>query len=200
MKSRFLLLSIIITLLSFCLMSTAYAQERAKLGVPLPIYDSNTPEGAFNSRVIFLADQLFRNKKTLPDKPIMITSFLNLDNLSETNPLGRLIAEALIHEMQVRNFRVIDFRLTEKLFLTESSEVFLSRDPKRIKEKYEAAYVLTGSYTKTRNGWFINARIIDLSTSEVVSSAQAIIPGDIYPPPPPPPPPPLPTVRIVGAQ
>lgn len=197
---RFTHLTIICLCIILSIPLFAEAFESSKIGIPIPFHESTTPEGAFNSRVIFLADQLFRNKKMLPDKPIIITSFLNLENLNETNPLGRLIAEALIHEMQVRNFRIIDFRLSEKLFLTESSEHFLSRDPKRVKEKYEAAYVLTGSYTKTRNGWFINARIIDLSTSEVLSTAQAIFPGDILPPPPPPPPPPLPTVKITGAQ
>lgn len=188
---------LILVLLILASFTLAEAQEKTKIAVPLILNDSRSPEGAFNSRAIFLADQLFRNKSITPDKPVIITSFLDLENLKETNSIGRLVAEVLIHEMQIRNFRVIDFRLTEKLFLTEKSEAFLSRDPKKIKEKYDAGYILTGSYTKVRNGWFINARIIDLSNSEVISTGQALLSDDLFPPPPPQPRP-LPTVSIAG--
>lgn len=187
-------------LLSFVLLSftSSYCHDTAKMAIPLIIRDAKSEEGVFNSRVIFLADQLLRNKSKLIESPIIITSFQNLENLEETNHLGRLISEALIHEMLIRNFRVIDFRLTQNVHTKETGEIVLSRDPKKIKETYRTGFVLTGTYTLTKNGYFINARIIDIESSEVISTAQVLMPETLFKEPPKPEKP-LPSIKIVGA-
>lgn len=193
-------LSLIVILVITILFSSTYAQDIAKMGIPIPLHESKTVEGIFNSRVIFIADQLLRNKGQIIDKPIFITTFQNLENFNEVNPLGRLISEALIHEMQIRNLRVIDFRLNEKLQITESGEIALSRDTKKIKEELKGAYILTGTYSLLKNGYFINARIIDGTSSEVISTAQALMPLNLFPVQEPPKPvKPIPSIKIVGA-
>lgn len=173
-------LLLIFSLLSLTLQSVMAKKVKAEevniISVPLKIHESNSTLGILTSRIIFLADQLFRNKSTFLDRPIIITSFQNLDNFTEVNQLGRLIAEALIHEMHIRNLKVLDFRFQDKIKISESGEFVLSRNPKDLKSEMRAGFILTGTYSIIGNGYFINARVIDIDTSLVVSSGQILIP------------------------
>lgn len=131
----------------------------------------------FNSRIIFMADQLERNldRKNLSNT-FIITSFANLNRLSETTSFGRLIAENLIHELQVRKWQVFEIRLTKDVIINETGEFSLSRDIKRLKEQYKIGGIVAGTYSVSGNNIIVNTRVIDINTGLVISSAQASIP------------------------
>lgn len=139
----------------------------------IPNVISGSGAGVFNSGLIFLADQLDRNATVDVRKRVtVITSFANLNDLGESSNFGRLVGENMLHEMQVRNWAVSDLRLSRSLVINEAGEFSLSRDIKRVREALPAGQVLTGTYTDTADGVLLSARIIDLSTGEVVSTAQ----------------------------
>lgn len=145
--------------------------------LPLNIFDSNSPIGNLNSLIIFLADQIGRNVDIAYfKKPIIISTFVNLDNLKEASSFGRLVAENLIHELQVRKWRVLDIRLVKEIIINGSGEFSLSRDIQKIRDTYEVGGIVTGTYTFTNDAIVINARVIDIDTGLVVSSAQFPVP------------------------
>lgn len=148
---------------------------------PLPIHKSRTVAGNFNAMMIFLADQLERNvdRKVLGNT-FIVSTFSDLNKLNETSPLGRLVGEDIIHEMQVRKWRVFDVRLTRDIVINETGEFSLSRDIKKIRDTYKIGGVITGTYSVAENNIIINARAIDIDTGLVVSSAQIQIPLNDY--------------------
>lgn len=131
----------------------------------------------FNSRIIFMADQLERNldRKNLANT-FIVTSFTNLNRLSETTSFGRLVAENFIHELQVRKWQVFEVRLTKDIVINETGEFSLSRDIKKLKDQYKIGGIVTGTYSVTGNNIIVNARVIDINSGIVVSSAQANMP------------------------
>jgi len=140
---------------------------------PILIQPSFTPSGQFNSGVIFIAEQIDRNAN--PDDRQLATVFntiVDLNNLSETSPFGRLVSEHLTHELQVRGWPVSDIRLSKNLIINDSGEFSLSRDLKRIRELMPAVNVVTGTYTSTRDGVLLNVRVLNLESGRIVSSAQ----------------------------
>jgi len=140
---------------------------------PISNVISSSGAGMFNAGLIFLADQLDRNSTVDVRKRVtVISSFANLNDLGESSSFGRLVGENLLHEMQVRNWAVSDLRLSRSLVINEAGEFSLSRDIKRVRETLPAGQVLTGTYTDTADGVLLSARIIDLATGEVVSTAQ----------------------------
>jgi TolB-like protein len=148
---------------------------------PIETRQSSTPSGTFNANVIFLADQLDRNRDAEANlKPILVTSFSNLDNLSETTSLGRLLGEQLIHELKVRGWQVVDLRLTKSVIVNQSGEFSLSRELSRIRESFPAGNVLVGTYSRTTDGVLLSARIIDVASGHVQSSAQSRAPRDRF--------------------
>lgn len=140
-----------------------------------------SPAGVFNSNMIFLADQVDRNRDdAVVSKPLIVTSFANLDDLSETSSLGRLIGEQLMHEMKVRGWNVIDMRVTKSISVNPSGEFSLSRDLGRIRDTFKVGSVVVGTYTKTSDGLLLSARVIDVSTGAVVSTAQSRLARDRF--------------------
>ncbi len=155
----------------------SHKKETRVHSIPLNIIESRSPIGYLNSQAIFLADQLERNlDKKYIASPIMVTSFLNLDNLRQTNGLGRLLSESLIHELQVRRWRVIDARLVKDIIINDSGEFALSRDIKNIKASYNVTGVVTGTYTLTEGAIIVNAKVMDIQSGVITSSGQISIP------------------------
>ena len=157
--------------------STIRSDQRYIASEPLVIQESGSTVGRFNSKMIFLADQLERNadRKSLSNT-FIVTSFVNLNRLSETTPFGRLVAENVIHELQVRKWHVFEVRLTKDIIVNESGEFSLSRDIKKLKDQYQIGGIVTGTYSISGGHAILNARVIDINTGVVVSSGQVHIP------------------------
>jgi TolB-like protein len=138
--------------------------------------DYNTA-GKINQVIKFLADQLSQNKNfpNLTKSTIAISSFVNMENLKETNKIGNLISENLIHDMQIRGYKVIDYKTMPGIEIGRSGDFVFSRNAKDLNSKANINYILTGTYTYYRDGISLNARIIDLQTNIVVSTAQGFI-------------------------
>jgi TolB-like protein len=131
--------------------------------------------------MIFLADQLERNtdRKVLGNT-FIVSTFSDLNKLNESSPMGRLIGEDIIHELQVRKWNVFDVRLTRDIVINEAGEFSLSRDIKKLRDTYKIGGIITGTYSEAESSITINARAIDIETGLVVSSAQVLLPVNDY--------------------
>lgn len=183
------LLAIIALVIAGCVNSAKYPSNEASqvaqlnsnqryiVDEPLNIQQSQTSVGRFNSQMIFMADQIERNadRKSL-ENTFIVTSFSNLNKLSETTAFGRLVAENMIHELQVRKWRVFEVRLTKDVVINETGEFTLSRDIQKIRESYKVGGIMTGTYSIAGNHIIVNARVVDINTGLVASSAQIHMP------------------------
>ncbi len=86
------------------------------------------------------------------------------------------MAENLIHELQVRKWKVFEVRLTKDVVINETGEFSLSRDIKKLKDMYKVGGIVTGTYSVANDHVIVNARIIDIDTGLVASSAQVHMP------------------------
>jgi TolB-like protein len=139
--------------------------------------------GRFNDVVRFLADQLIQNRdvKNMGDTSFAVASIVGLDDVSRTNKLGYLVQEHLMHELQVRGFKVVDFKLmNDQIQVTNEGDFVFSRDPKRLKKSYDIADVVSGTYSFQAEGVVLNVRAVDTKTGVISTSAQAYIPRSDY--------------------
>jgi TolB-like protein len=135
------------------------------------------PVGNFNERMKNLANQLHANASaaTLTNTYI-VTSFTNLDKLGDTTALGRLISENLMHGLQRHKWQILELRLTKGVDINTEGEFSLSRDINKLKDEYKISGIVTGTYSAAEGNLTINARVIDVNTGIVISSAQTYIP------------------------
>lgn len=106
------------------------------------------------------------------------TSFVNLNNFSETSPLGRYMSEAMIYEFNQRGFPIKEYRMDKKIYINNvtGGEFVLKRDlpPLAIQQQWTA--VLIGTYLKENNAIFVNARLIRVADGLVLRTAQIVLP------------------------
>lgn len=131
----------------------------------------------------FLLNQLEAyGRFTKSNHRVIVTTFMDIGNLSKTTMFGQIIAEQVLSGLHMRGYRVVEVRHTKVIkLIKEVGELFLTRDssipgnaerfvlPMKFKEDYINDYILVGTYQVTRCCVYVNARIIDPAMSEVVS-------------------------------
>ncbi len=159
----------------------SHAADDAASEGRIPIIHARSTLGKFSAKIIFLADQLERNvDRKNPNAAFLVGSFANLNNLSETSPIGRLIAENLIHELQVRGWRIYEPRLMRNFVINSSGEFTLSREAKTLRDQFGVTGVVTGTLINSEDQLVVNARVIDSQSGIVISSGQIQIPSNWF--------------------
>jgi flagellar H-ring protein FlgO len=140
----------------------------------------NNP-GYLNQIASTLADQLGQNKDfaDLKNTPIAIMSIVNLENFSEITKTSNIVTENLIHEMQIRGFKVIDFKAMPAIKIGANGDFIFSRDLSDLRNKQNINYALSGTYSTYKGGMAINLRIVNIQNNVVLSSAQVFIPRSV---------------------
>jgi len=110
--------------------------------------------------------------------PIAITSFVDLQNMDATNWLGNSVSEGFIHQFQRRGFKVVDFKTTGSIQVTQQGDFALSRDWQDLAQEQQIQYVLTGTMLRQEGGVLVNARVVGMQSRVVVATAQGFLPAD----------------------
>jgi TolB-like protein len=112
--------------------------------------------------------------------PIMLASFVNLENLDESSPLGRIIPQQIGSRMVQQGMNVVDVRLRTNslLILKGEGEFALSRELEKIKRDVDAYGVLTGTYTVVYGQIYVTAMVLRSSDGVKLASMDYVLPMD----------------------
>ncbi|PKF62777.1 hypothetical protein CW745_04970 [Psychromonas sp. psych-6C06] len=146
------------------------------------LYSFNGEKSLILSEVVSkMADQLLYNfPKKFHNENIALTSIVDLNDHSVTNWLGQTISEQFIHELHIRQLRVIDFKLTGNIQLTEAGEFALTRDWKKLNKNLDVQRILTGTMSRNEEGMIFNIRIVNADTNIVESTSSAFVPHSMF--------------------
>jgi TolB-like protein len=161
--------------------SDANKLEAAKqrLDVAADVQKIVTTQDTLEATIASLATQMMQNKKMHTTKPVLITSFVRLDNLKQTSEFGRVLSESLINELSNRGFNVIEFRGQVGISINEQGEYFITRDANKLKQNVENTYVVVGTYSRQYKQVMLNARVIDNASGQIISSSRATYAHDL---------------------
>ncbi|MCD1238231.1 FlgO family outer membrane protein [Vibrio cholerae] len=123
-------------------------------------------------------DLMLSNTSITARTPIAVTSFVDLQNMDSTNWLGNSVSEGFIHQFQRRGFKVVDFKTTGSIQVTQQGDFAFSRDWKNLSSEQEVQYVLTGTMLRQEGGVIVNARVVGMHSRIVVATAQGFLPAD----------------------
>jgi len=152
---------------------------RQRLDVAADVQKIVTTQDTLESTIASLATQMMQNKKMHTTKPVLITSFVRLDNLKQTSEFGRVLSESLINELSNRGFNVIEFRGQVGVSINEQGEYFITRDVNKLKQNVENTYVVVGTYSRQYKQVMLNARVIDNASGQIISSSRATYAHDL---------------------
>jgi TolB-like protein len=136
--------------------------------IPTKEYDNYGP-GRFKTAL--LAAQIDRYYRSAAPGPIGVTTFVNIDDLYASSTFGRMVGEQLMSELAMKGFDVVELRHADALqFLDTSGEFALSRDVRAVRGHRNLAAVVVGTYVVSPERVYVNARLIEPSTSLVLSA------------------------------
>lgn len=119
----------------------------------------------------YIVDQIDGYYRGVNPGPIGVTSFVNSDDLYSTSSFGRMYAEQVMGELSMRGYDVIELRHADAIqFISSRGEFVLSRDPSSVRRQRELGGVVVGTYVVSPVRVYVNARLLDPSSSMVLSA------------------------------
>ena len=178
---KFAIFVCFITILAGCTQKNKEVQTESdkvnqmKAGMNVANYkqENITVQNSLEATISSLATQMMVNKKLDTSKPLIVTSFVRLDQFKTTSEFGRVVGESMIDELSNRGFNLIEFRGQMAISINDEGEYFISRKPHELKNKIPNTYVVVGTYSRLSGKIMLNARVIDNITGKIITSARA---------------------------
>lgn len=107
----------------------------------------------------------------LPSKPILVASFVNIDNVHRSSTFGRMVAEQIGSAISKKGFKVFEMKLRHNVFIQEQTgELLLSREIREISLQHNAHAVLVGTYAAGKRTVYVNAKLVRANDGVVLAS------------------------------
>ncbi|WP_006787372.1 FlgO family outer membrane protein [Thiorhodospira sibirica] len=152
------------------------------MGFALQAQAFNKPyHGSYDMRyhslesVVYTAtDRLERNLIHPVDRvrPILFTSFVDIDRLSVSSTLGRLIGEQVASRMAQHGYRLVDPKLRSGPLVIQEGvgELALSRELRDVRTYPEAQAVLVGMYSVVNNQAIVSMRLLSREDNAMLAA------------------------------
>jgi TolB-like protein len=140
-------------------------------------FNTNNTYDDLDTTIGEIANQLLVNIKSSTQKnnKLALTSFVNLNEFTQTSDFGRALGESLFNELHVRKFKLLDYRSLDTILVNKTGEFSLTRDILKLKDSIPEALIVVGTYSLLENNKIvINTRIINNFTSDVLSTSKVV--------------------------
>lgn len=98
---------------------------------------------------------------------------------NDASLLSHVFSENLTHALAAEHLNVLDYKTTNYIRVTEQGDFALSRDYLELDEISPLTHVMVGTLSQQRDGFLVNARIVEVRGNNIVSSGQVFIPAYI---------------------
>ena len=105
------------------------------------------------------------------DKPIVVASFVNVDNMLESSRLGRIVSEQFSSRLSQQGYYIVELKLRKNIFIkNETGELLLSREIKDISKNHGAQAVVIGTYAAGDKYTYVSTRIVNPDNNMIIAS------------------------------
>nr|WP_245635006.1 FlgO family outer membrane protein [Marinobacterium profundum] len=110
-------------------------------------------------------------------KPFIATSFADIDDLSQSSTLGRVLGEQFSSAMTQAGLPMVEVKMREALFIKEGTgELLLSRQLHNIVQAHDAQAVVVGTYAMGGSNVYVTVRLVRTSDNLILAADDFIIP------------------------
>ena len=106
-----------------------------------------------------------------PDMPILVTTLVDNNNLTQTSRFGRIVQQHIISRLVKLGFSVKEIKLANTLQINPGSgETILSRDLTLLTGSQQAQAILAGTISHNDSTMYISSRLINPVNSNIIST------------------------------
>lgn len=133
----------------------------------------------FQGLAYALADGLEHNLVQYVDRtrPILYTSFVDLDDLNTSSTFGRLLGEQVASRMSQLGYRVVELKLRQGSMIVSQNtgEMILSRDLRDVRTSHDTQAVVVGTYVVTDNAVIVSAKLLSTLDGAILATRDATL-------------------------
>ena len=128
-----------------------------------------------------LADAIVNNLPANIDihgSKLIVVSFADINDLTQSSPFGRMLAEHVGSRLVQKGLKVADLRVMADTILIreKNGEFALSRNTKKLGVRIDTALILAGTYARISNNLVsVSVRLINGADNMVLSSADSAL-------------------------
>ncbi len=122
-------------------------------------------------------------RPAIKNREVGVLTFVNLNDLEKSDPLGRHLQEKLTHALFDLGFRVVEIRTGELIrFVPKTGELNLTRLKEKLKNTpfKDLKTLVFGTYVDAGDYIYVNARCVELETRGIRASGEIKIPKGEY--------------------
>ncbi|ACV68443.1 FlgO family outer membrane protein [Desulfohalobium retbaense] len=120
-----------------CAPNRPYNQQMSKQQADIVEVTSDAADRLLGSCNVFVDTQ----------KPIIVTSLVDIDDMQKSSTLGRMSSEIIANRLASHGYSVREVKMGNNIFVNESEgELILSRELQRIGKKHDVQGFVVGTY------------------------------------------------------
>ena len=125
---------------------------------------------------------LFSSRQYLVDgQPILVSTFVNIDNLEQSSSFGRVISEQISSRLSVKNVQILEPKLRNHTYMKpDVGELMLTRRISDVPQFNEVQAILVGTYYVGTKDVIVNLKLVKPETNIVIGSDNFVIPLSDY--------------------
>ena len=108
--------------------------------------------------------------------PIAVIPFVNLHDNKTVGAFGERLSESFIYQVQQHGYNLVDYRAVS--LNTTTKPPLSKQNLSALIVRYKIYFILTGTYAQHPDGLVLNARVLDITTLQVLASGQTHIVND----------------------
>lgn len=111
--------------------------------------------------------------------PLIVSTIVNIDELTESSRLGRTISEQIGARLTNIGLRVVELKMRSNIFVKrDEGELLLSREITEIMKSHRAQAVIVGTYSVSYNFVHVNLKIISEMDNVIIAAHDYTLPMD----------------------
>lgn len=173
-------LGIAMTLCVSLVMTGCLSDPKKGAATPMPMYVPKPPTDITKLSYGAAEKLMAQIGGTLTiEHPIIVATVVNINDLENSSPLGRLVAEQVASRFAQGGFRINEVKLRNKIYMKRNEGDFLlTREIRDIAKQHKARAIIAGTYTESSKQIFVNLKLIDLETVLVTAAVDYALDKD----------------------
>lgn len=109
--------------------------------------------------------------------PIIVSTVVNIDELTESSRLGRTISEQVGAKLTHLGFKVIELKMRSNIFVKRNEgELLLSREISEVMRNHRAQAVVVGTYSVSTDFVYVNLKMVSQDKNVIIAAHDYSLP------------------------
>lgn len=106
-----------------------------------------------------------------PDRPIIIATLVDIDDLERPSTLGRYVSESVSARFTQSRYRMVEMKLQNAVYMKSGQgELMLTRQVREIAATHQAQAIVVGTYSRASSSVFINLKVVKPESNIVIAA------------------------------